>query len=35
MKTRPDRTDEEREYYSLNQRVYALFARLYNLATLC
>jgi demethylmenaquinone methyltransferase/2-methoxy-6-polyprenyl-1,4-benzoquinol methylase len=33
MKTRPARTDEEREYYSLNQRVYALFAPFYDLVT--
>ena len=33
MKTRPARTDREREYYSLNQRVYALFAPFYDLVT--
>ena len=33
MKTRPDRTDEERDYYWLSQRVYALFAPFYDVVT--
>jgi|KBSSwiStaDraftv2_1062776.scaffolds.fasta_scaffold14395_9 ubiquinone/menaquinone biosynthesis C-methylase UbiE len=33
MRTRPGRTDEEREYYSLNQRVYSVFAPFYDLVT--
>lgn len=33
MEERLDRTDEEREYYSLNRRVYAIFAPFYDFVT--
>lgn len=33
MEARPNRTDEEREYYALNKRVYAVFAPFYDLVT--